>query len=326
MARVTMPVAGKKSHGRVSRLREQVFGVMPELCIERGYLMTESYKETESEPFVIRRARALARILKEMTIHIEDGELIVGRTTSKRRGGLLIPEVQWEWYLKEMDSLSTRDWDRCSPLTKEAKAKMKGFLPYWKGKSLYDKWRAVVPENVLQIHAHNAYVVNAGCVSGVHLGHNAADYERLLNQGLNGIKREVDEELGKLDLAKIKDFEKFQFLKAVNITLDAAIGFAERYAGLARELAEKETDTQRKTELAKIAKICHHVPAHPARSFYEALQSIWLTYIVLRIEGFGPGVSLSKGRGRRKDYQARGAGVTRVTPHKDKRRRYDYEH
>ena len=293
MARAKVKRAGIESNGRVSKLREGILSP-PELCIERGYLMTSSYKETESEPPVIRRARALAKILAGMTIHIDDGELIVGRTTSKRRGGLLMPEVQWEWYLKEMDILSTRDWDRCAPLTEEEKAKMKEFLPYWKGKSLYEKWLAVVPESALKIHFSNVYITNTGCVSGVHLAHTGVDYEGILSKGLNGIKKDVDEELGKLDLAEIEDFNKFQFLRAVNITLEAVVSLAKRYAGLARSMAKKEADIQRKVELERIAETCDRVPANPAQSFYEALQSIWFTYVVLRIEEWGPGISLGR--------------------------------
>jgi pyruvate-formate lyase len=165
LARGTVQKAEIESNGRVSRLREKMLR-LPEICIERGYLMTESYKETESEPPLIRRAKALSKVLKEMTLGIEDGELIVGRTTSKPRGGLLIPEVQWEWYLEEMDIFPTRAWDRCSPLTEEEKVKMREFLPYWKGKSLYDKWHATVPENALRVHSANLYITNTilqGC-------------------------------------------------------------------------------------------------------------------------------------------------------------------
>jgi pyruvate formate-lyase/glycerol dehydratase family glycyl radical enzyme len=284
---------GIKGNGRISKLREGMLGP-PEICIERAYLMTESYKETESEPHAIRRAKALAKILAEMTVYIEDGELIVGRTTSKRRGGLLIPEIQWEWYLKEMDTLSTRKWDKCAPLTEEEKTKMKVFLPYWKGKALYDKWLDMLTEDVCKLHFNTVWVTNTGSVSGLHLAHTAVDYEKALNKGLNGIKKEVDEELGKLNLTEIKNLEKLQFLKAVNITLEATISFAERYADLARRLADKEVDVQRKAELAEIAEICDRVPANPAQNFKEALQSIWFIYVVLRIEGLGPGLTLGR--------------------------------
>lgn len=92
----------------------------------------------------------------------------------------------------------------------------------------------------------------------------------------------------------MKDFEKYQFLRAVNITLDAAISFARRYAELARILAKKEAIAQRKAELQKIAEICDWVPANPSRSFYEALQAVWFTYVVLMIEGWGNAVGFGR--------------------------------
>jgi len=282
----------RKGNGRVRRLRERVL-TLPELCLERGYLMTESYRETESEPPVIRRAKALKKILNEMTIHIEDEELIVGRTTSKRRGGALLPEVAWEWYLEEIDTISARDWNRFGPLAEEEKAKMKEFLPYWKGESLCEKFCAMVPESALRLH-HVIEEAGGHAVNNIHQGHMSVDYGKVLTKGLNGIKKQVDEELGKLNLADLKDFEKFQFLNAVNITLEATISFAKRYAELARSLAEKETDWQRKAELERIAETCNWVPANPARSFYEAVQSVWFTYVVIMIEGWSYGIGFGR--------------------------------
>lgn len=278
---------------RVSNLRNKMLG-MPQICIERGLLWTESYKETESDPPVIRRAKALAKVLNEMSVIIDEGELIVGRTTSKPRGAMLIPEVQWEWYLKEMEVFSTRAWDRCTPLSEEEKEKMREFLPYWKGKSLFDRWEATLPEQVRKIQFGGVHVSNTGVVSGVHLAHASVDYERLLHKGLNGIKEEVDNEIKNLNLTDLNNFAKYQFLQAAKITLEAVICFGKRYAELARSMAGKEVDKKRKAELQKIAEICDRVPANPARNFYEALQSLWLAYIALRIEGLGPGLGLGR--------------------------------
>jgi pyruvate formate-lyase/glycerol dehydratase family glycyl radical enzyme len=292
MDRVARGRYGIEGNGRVSKLREMTY-VTPELCLERAYWMTESYKETESEPPLIRRAKALEKILKKMTIHIEDGELIVGRTTSKRRGGPLTPEINWDWCLEQMDTIST-DWDEFAPVAEEEKGEMKEILAYWKGKSLCDKLRAIVPENVLKLQ-YNIMIPAGSSIANYNIGsHVCVDYQKVLTKGLNGIRKHVGEELAKLNLTKIEDFKKLQFLKAVNITLEAAISFARRYAELARSLSQKETDLQRKTELEKIAETCNWVPANPARSFYEALQSVWFTYIVLMIEGWGPGMSFGR--------------------------------
>jgi pyruvate formate-lyase/glycerol dehydratase family glycyl radical enzyme len=292
MARAAVEKVGIGGNGRVSKLRQKVL-CPPEVCIERGYLITESYRQTESEPPVIRRAKALEKVLKEMTISIDDDELIVGRATSKQRGGPLLPEVQWEWYLEEMDLLSTREWDRLAPLTEEEKTKMREFLPYWKGESLYEKWRVLIPEDVLELH-HVIEEGGAYCANGTHFAHISPDYGMVVSKGLSYVKKHVDEEIEKLDLADIKDFNKLQFLRAVNITLEAAIHFAKRYAELARNLAKREADVHRKAELERIAETCAWVPANPARSFYEALQSVWFIYAVLMIEGWGNGIGFGR--------------------------------
>jgi choline trimethylamine-lyase len=275
MVKAKIQRAGAEVNERVSNLRERML-LKPEVCIERGYLMTESYKETEGEPTVIRRAKALAKILREMTICIENGELIVGKAMSKSRGTCLTPELDWEWYLQEINTVSPNDVKTFSPFTEAEKVKMREFLPYWKGKSLFDKLCAIAPENAQM---------------GIgHLGHLAPNFEKIVTEGLDGMKKQVDEELAKLNPIEVKDFKKFQFLKAINISLVAAANFAQRYSDLARNMAEKESDTQRKAELERIAEACAWVPANRARTFYEALQSVWLTYIVLIIEGWSTAI------------------------------------
>ncbi len=277
---------------RVKNLREKVINATPEVCLERAWLMTESSKETEGQPEVIRRAKALEKILSEMSIGIDDGELIVGKATSKVRGGPLLPEIQWGWYLEEMDTISTRDWDRFAPLTKDYKEKMKQFLPYWKGKSLYDKWQSMCPGNSLKL-VNVAVASSAFCSINANLAHFGIDGS-VLTKGLTAIKKEVEEELKKLDPASEKDFEKQLFLKAVSITLESVPHFAKRYSELANSLAFKEKNIGRKVELERIVEICRRVPANPATGFYEALQSLWFLYIALMIEAWGYGIGFGR--------------------------------
>ncbi len=281
-----------KSTPRVGRLRQKML-ILPSLCIERGYWMTESYKETENEPSVIRRAKGLVKILENMAVYIGDEELIVGNTTSKIRGGAMVPEVDWRWYLEEVDTLSTREWNKFAPMADEEKAKIREFLPYWKGKSIFEKWDTMLPEDA-RIRYHLIHEAGAYSASSIHPGHTMPDYGKVLDIGLNGIKKQADERLEKLNLAEIEDFKKYHFYRAVKIALDAAIHFANRYAALARSLSEKETDDQRKTELKQIAEACEWVPANPARNFYEALQSVWLTYIPFMIESWSFGMGFGR--------------------------------
>lgn len=287
-----MTGSDEKNSTRVSKLRDGMLR-KPEICTERACLWTESYKETERDPSIIRRAKALKNVLEKMTVHIEDDELIVGRTTSKKRGCMIFPEVQWEWFIEEKDQLSTRDWDTIGPISEEEKSLLVGCLPYWKGKCTFEKWNARIPEDVVKIH-HKLFATGTGSMSGVHWGHETIDYEKLLSVGLKGIRDDVKKCMEKLDLSDVDDYSKWLFLKAVKITLEATIDFAGRYANLARDMAKKEKDRKRKAELENIANICFRVPLNPANSLQEALQSIWLVHIAVRIEGWGPGLSFGR--------------------------------
>lgn len=277
---------------RVKKLRERIVNAVPEVCSERASLMTQSYRETEGEPEITRRAKALYKILDEISIGIEDGELIVGRATSKLRGGPLLPEIQWGWYLEEMDLISTRDWDRFAPLRDEDKEKMREFLPYWKGKSLYDRWRAMSPKGALDL-AGVAYAAPAFCAINANLAHVGIDGS-ILFKGLDRVKKEVEGEIRRLKPARDLDFDKILFLGAVEIAIDAVSNFAGRYSRLAKDLAEHETNERRKAELVRIARTCSRVPAGPAHDFYEAMQSLWFIYLALMNEAWGYGIGFGR--------------------------------
>ncbi|MGB9859573.1 MAG: glycyl radical protein [Moorellaceae bacterium] len=278
---------------RVSRLREVLRNRQPELCLERAYWLTDSYRETEGLPAVIRRAKALERVLSKIPIRIEEGELIVGSPTSKLRGGPILPEVNWEWAERQVEAPSS-DWDEFAAVPEEEQKKARGIIDYWKGKSLFDRLRASLPESVFEAFCKVALPAGSS-LSGMYIGsHVCVDYPLLLSKGLEGIKQEIAGELRGLDLTDPRQISKWHLLKAMNIALEAACHFARRYANLARSLAEKEIDNERASELRRIAEVCERVPAYPARSLHEALQSVWFVYTVLMIEGWGPGLSLGR--------------------------------
>jgi len=277
---------------RISSLRQKMI-TTPAICIERGYYMTESYRETEGEPEVIRRAKALRNILDKMTIRIEEEEMIAGWATSKMRGGAILPEVFSEWILEEVDTVSTREWDKYAPLSEDEKEKLREFIPYWKGRCLHDQWVARVP---LELQKHNHVFQSSGGYSenAHHPAHVAVDYEKVLSLGINGLMKEVEGELEQLDLSSMEDIGRHHFLSAVKITCEGILNFAKRYEELASEMAQNESDPARKAELEQMASVCSRVPANPAGSFREAIQSVWFVYIVLMIEGWGAGMSLGR--------------------------------
>lgn len=278
---------------RVARLRERLLNTLPEVCIERGYLFTQSYQETEAYPQVIRRAKALEKVLNEMTVLIDDDELIVGNAISKIRGGPVTPEINWQWS-KEQVETPPSNCDEFAPIPEENIAKMKDVFPYWQGRALFDKLRARIPEKILLSHLRSQLPAGSSIANNNIGSHINVDYPRLLAKGYNKIRQEVEEKSSKLDITQPGNIHKRDFYTAVSITLRAAVSFAKRHANLARELAAKENNPQRASELNRIAEICDWIPGNPARNFYEAIQFVWLTHVVLMVEGWGPGMSIGR--------------------------------
>ena len=276
---------------RVSRLRERML-VTPAICVERAYYMTKSYQKTENLPTILRRAHALADILDHMTIRIEEGELIAGWQTSKERGGALLIEMRCDWIMDELDSVQCREWDKYQPLSEEEKAMIREIVPYWQGKTLSDYWLGAVPhwaaklENVLQ--------TGGFCRNGHHQAHSVGDYESILKYGLRATLDLVEKKLSSIDPFSPEDLDRYHFYQSVKIVQEAVIRHAHRYADLGEKMANEEPDPVRRAELKELAANCRHVPEHPARTFREAIQSIWLVFVPLMIECWGAGMSLGR--------------------------------
>ena len=278
---------------RIDRLRREAHR-KPELCVERAVIFTRSYRETEGQPEIIRRAKALEKLLNEMTIRIEEDELLVGNATSKRVAGPMLPEVTWKWYMEELETLDARGKDSFQPMSEKDKALAREALAYWKGKSIHDRWISVLPGEYTQIKDKSWAPGGANPLMGIHLAHCCPGFDVVTRDGLGKILANIDSAQTKLDLTKIDDFNRSVFLDAARITVNAVIAFSHRYALLAREMATHEENPQRKQELETIANNCEWVPAKPARNFREAMQTMWFTYIATMLEGWGPGLGFGR--------------------------------
>ena len=96
---------------RIPKLVENLYAKMPEIESARAVLITESYKQTENEPMIIRRAKAFQHILENIPITIRDLELVVGSSTLAPRGCQTFPEFSYEWLEAEFDTVETRSAD-----------------------------------------------------------------------------------------------------------------------------------------------------------------------------------------------------------------------
>ncbi len=294
---VTDPKLKQPITTRTRRLMESMLAVTPKLCSERARLHTESWKETEGQPTAMRRARSLEKVLAERTIFIHPGELIVGSLASEVRATPVFPEFYGQFILDELDGKPYRFDQRPGDpfwVSEEDEKVLREVAEWWKGKTVTDYKINLMPEETYKAYYEldvlEIYVFGEGGGSG----HIAPDYPKVLNKGMNGIIKEAEDRINDLKLWEPGAIEKKEFLEAVIISLRAAINFAKRYAKLAKEMAEQETDPKRKAELKQIAEHCEWVPGSPVRTFWEALQSLFFTHLIVQIESNGQGIAYGR--------------------------------
>ena len=276
---------------RTKKKKDVILNTKPTLCSERAVLYTESFKETEGKPSIIRNAMAFEKYISTMPISILDDELIVMNMASRPQAAPIFVEYGADWLLEELDTIPTRVADPFD-ISEEDKARLREVLPYWHGKTYQEYIREYFPDEVRAANEMTILIPDHLFTGGD--GHFTAGYEMVIKRGLNDIIREAEEELAKLDVADPDHYDKSLFLKSVIIADKAAIRLAKRYSALASEMAAKEKDAKRKAELEKIADVCDRVPAEPARDFWEALQSEVFTIFLIQMEANGHSVNIGR--------------------------------
>lgn len=258
--------------GQETEEGQEIYRPGVKVCLERNSLLTESYKMTEGEPAVTRQAKGLEHVLLNMTIYMRDWEKIAGNYTSSPDAVFWPIEQNW----KSVHRLLHREGKAL--LDDEGRKELDRIVEYWSGKTVSDiRKRAFAGSPDLEKYwrYEGTMLWSQWSDQGV------PNYEKVLTTGLNGIIREAEEKLKELGTSLPSDYvQQKDFLEAVIIALKASIKWAERYAVKAEELAKEEKDKERKKELEEIARICRKVPANPASTFREALQSFIFVHII----------------------------------------------
>lgn len=276
---------------RMKEFREEVLDEKPYIDAERAILATEAYKENLNQPRVMVRAKMLEKILDHMSIYIEDKSLLAGNQATKNRNAPIFPEYTMEFVINELDQFEKRDGD-VFYITEKTKEQLREIEPFWQNNNLRARGEALLPEEVRVFMETGVFGMEGKLNAGD--AHLAVNYERILKDGLKGYEKRVKECKANLDLTDPDSIDKYCFYNAVLIVLDAVCAFANRYSVLAKKLAEKELNQERKLELLEMSRICAKVPYEPAETFQEAVQSVWFIQLILQIESNGH--SLSYGR------------------------------
>ena len=276
---------------RMKEFREEVLDEKPYIDAQRAILATLAYKENLNQPRVMVRAKMLEKVLDNMSIYIEDKSLLAGNQATKNRNAPIFPEYTMEFVMNELDQFEKRDGD-IFYITEKTKEQLREIAPFWQNNNLRARGEALLPEEVRVFMETGVFGMEGKLNAGD--AHLAVNYERILKDGLRGYEKRVKEYKATLDLTDPESIDKYCFYNAVLIVLEAVRNFANRYSVLAKDLAEKELNQERKIELLEISRICSKVPYEPAETFQEAVQSVWFIQLILQIESNGH--SLSYGR------------------------------
>ena len=276
---------------RMKEFREEVLDEKPYIDAQRAILATLAYKENLNQPRVMVRAKMLEKVLDNMSIYIEDKSLLAGNQATKNRNAPIFPEYTMEFVMNELDQFEKRDGD-IFYITEKTKEQLREIAPFWQNNNLRARGEALLPEEVRVFMETGVFGMEGKLNAGD--AHLAVNYERILKDGLRGYEKRVKEYKASLDLTDPESIDKYCFYNAVLIVLEAVRNFANRYSVLAKDLAEKELNQERKIELLEISRICSKVPYEPAETFREAVQSVWFIQLILQIESNGH--SLSYGR------------------------------
>lgn len=276
---------------RMKEFREEVLDEKPYIDAQRAILATLAYKENLNQPRVMVRAKMLEKVLDNMSIYIEDKSLLAGNQATKNRNAPIFPEYTMEFVMNELDQFEKRDGD-VFYITEKTKEQLREIAPFWQNNNLRARGEALLPEEVRVFMETGVFGMEGKLNAGD--AHLAVNYERILKDGLRGYEKRAKEYKATLDLTNPDNVDKYCFYNAVLIVLEAVRNFANRYSVLAKDLAEKEINQERKIELLEISRICSKVPYEPAETFQEAVQSVWFIQLILQIESNGH--SLSYGR------------------------------
>ena len=273
---------------RITRLVDHLYEKMPVIEFARAKLLTESYKETEGQPMITRRAEAFAHILRHIPIIIRDEELIVGSSTIAPRGCQTYPEFSYQWLEDELDTVETRSADPFY-IAEETKQELREVHKYWKGKTTSELATSYMAPEAVRAIEHNIFTPGNYFYNGV--GHVTVKYEEVLAIGYEGIMAKAQAELDKCQVGDEDYARRSHFLNAVILSCQAVIEYAQRYAALAEKMAAECDDPVRKEELHIIAMNCSRVPAKGANGFYEACQSFWFVQQLIQLESSGHSIS-----------------------------------
>ncbi len=256
---------------RIAALRQRAMSQPPELFFgwSRTYCYMKGWQQAPQCSMPIRNSIALSEIIEHMPLVVAEGEILVGEHGN----------VAGDWrqicnFYRELPA-DTEKAIRDSHLGESQQEE----LISWLKQKPFD-FMAYAPVSELPSE------VSLACEAGVLLGfgtdlnHSIRGYEKVLTQGFVGIADDIERQLASLNPIDPETPRKRDFLTSALNVAHAAMMLGARHAQYLRSMSETTDDPQQKAEWLEIADVCSRVPAYPAQSFREAVQSLWFAHII----------------------------------------------
>ncbi|MBI9064004.1 MAG: glycyl radical protein [Marinilabiliaceae bacterium] len=279
-------------NNRIQKLRQQTLEAVNCLSVERALLLTEFYQSPEAREISIpmRRAMAFQYIMRNKSLCMNDGELIVGERGPSPKATPTYPEVSLH-SVQDLEILDQRPKVSFKVDDEMKKIYEETIIPYWKGNSNRDKIMDLMSQEWKDAYEAGVFTEFQEQRAP---GHTVLD-DKIYRKGMLDFKGEIQQSIDALDFMNDnRAYDKLEQLKAMDIACDAIMGYAERYAEELERQAKDEKDRNRQAELLEMAGICRQVPAHAPRTFHEALQYYWFVHLGVITEvnpwdSFNPG-------------------------------------
>ena len=302
---------------RVRKMREKYRDTKPEICIARYKLITEFYMNNPDMTGILKRAKNLRNILCNIPIRIDDGEVIVGAQSGVYRACALYPENSVAWLKEEVESrlISTREIDPYI-LAEEDREYILSTIDFWMKECMSAKTDAQILDEYKPIAGNGVTTFGLFNQTQSPVGHFCTGYDTAVRKGFKVIKEEAEQKMKELIDAALpgKTIDQYNFYRAVSIVCDGIITLTKRYAKLAEEKADTESDPARRKELEDMARCLDWTVENPARNFHEALQCLFMYQTALCLDANMHGMSFGRIDQYLGDYYDADIAAGRITP------------
>lgn len=273
------------------------FNKRPEICIERAEILTDWFKDhgfekkEDGSPWrpVLRQAMAYKYLMENKKAIINENDLIAGTSTTKDIGVILYPDAAAPMIWGELLTMQDRTLNPYNIDEEDIMTLNSYILPYWAERNIRE-WIRDEYDNPLYQQLDERFAVYF-LWKNVAISHTIIDFPKLLELGVDGIIKEIQDELKNDPHA---DQEKRDTLKAMILSYQGILAYGDNLAKESKRLADLEKNPERKLELEELAEICSRVPRKPSQTLDEAINAIWILWVAVHMENTNAGFSLGR--------------------------------